>query len=157
MTLPEIAQTTESSGSTAFIDSMNQQIRHNSRSWIPGLLNLSSSSSIINTTNSNNNNDNKDSLSSSTTISTNTTKQLDCFVIRNNLIESLTTSTGNGNGDFGSTSLGLSFIPNCTVDGYYEPVQCSTDMQFCWCVNKVTGHSLKSIKVRNIINCFLKF
>lgn len=41
------------------------------------------------------------------------------------------------------------FIPKCTADGYYEQVQCMPDLQFCWCVNRVTGQTIKSIKTNS--------
>ncbi|XP_075677636.1 SPARC related modular calcium binding-like protein magu isoform X2 [Dermatophagoides pteronyssinus] len=56
----------------------------------------------------------------------------DCQLIRSNSIESARVNPN-----------GLVFIPECTADGYYVRVQCHH--MHCWCVSRVTGHTIKAL------------
>lgn len=69
-----------------------------------------------------------------------TQSRLDCNATRDNLMETVGSVSGRHEGKG-------TFIPKCTADGYYEQVQCMPDLHFCWCVNRVTGQTIKSIKV----------
>ncbi|UXI17594.1 plancitoxin-1 [Sarcoptes scabiei] len=67
----------------------------------------------------------------------------DCLVIRSNLIESARVK-----------SYGLKFVPECTSEGYYLPVQCH--LMHCWCVSRVTGQPIKQLNknsTKNLHSC----
>ncbi|XP_071353111.1 SPARC-related modular calcium-binding protein 1-like [Trachinotus anak] len=43
------------------------------------------------------------------------------------------------------------FIPECTADGRYRPVQCHTATGYCWCVRVDSGRPLSGTSARNHI------
>ncbi|XP_023266078.1 SPARC-related modular calcium-binding protein 1-like [Seriola lalandi dorsalis] len=43
------------------------------------------------------------------------------------------------------------FIPECTADGRYSPVQCHTATGYCWCVRVDSGRPLSGTSARNRI------
>ncbi|XP_008307137.1 SPARC-related modular calcium-binding protein 1-like [Cynoglossus semilaevis] len=43
------------------------------------------------------------------------------------------------------------FIPECTADGFYNPVQCHTATGYCWCVRVDSGRPLSGTSTRNSI------
>ncbi|XP_068173920.1 SPARC-related modular calcium-binding protein 1-like [Antennarius striatus] len=43
------------------------------------------------------------------------------------------------------------FIPECTADGRYSPVQCHTATRYCWCVRVDSGRPLPGTSARNQI------
>ncbi|XP_030600956.1 SPARC-related modular calcium-binding protein 1-like isoform X3 [Archocentrus centrarchus] len=43
------------------------------------------------------------------------------------------------------------FIPECTADGRYSPVQCHTATGYCWCVRVDSGRPLPGTSARNRI------
>uniref|UniRef100_A0A3P8TND0 Thyroglobulin type-1 domain-containing protein n=1 Tax=Amphiprion percula TaxID=161767 RepID=A0A3P8TND0_AMPPE len=47
------------------------------------------------------------------------------------------------------------FIPECTADGRYSPVQCHSATGYCWCVRVDSGRPLPGTSAR-ILTCSLK-
>ncbi|KAG7239919.1 hypothetical protein INR49_003647 [Caranx melampygus] len=43
------------------------------------------------------------------------------------------------------------FIPECSADGHYSPVQCHTATGYCWCVRVDSGRPLSGTSARNRI------
>ncbi|XP_068601999.1 SPARC-related modular calcium-binding protein 1-like, partial [Brachionichthys hirsutus] len=43
------------------------------------------------------------------------------------------------------------FVPECTADGRYSPVQCHTATRYCWCVRVDSGRPLPGTSARNQI------
>ncbi|KAL2095553.1 hypothetical protein ACEWY4_007701 [Coilia grayii] len=41
------------------------------------------------------------------------------------------------------------FIPECSTDGHYSPIQCHTATSYCWCVRVDTGRPLPGTSTRN--------
>uniref|UniRef100_A0A667XG47 Thyroglobulin type-1 domain-containing protein n=1 Tax=Myripristis murdjan TaxID=586833 RepID=A0A667XG47_9TELE len=40
------------------------------------------------------------------------------------------------------------FVPECTADGRYNPVQCHVATGYCWCVRADTGRPLPGTSAR---------
>lgn len=40
-------------------------------------------------------------------------------------------------------------MPECTVDGRYQRVQCYRSTGYCWCVNEDTGKNVPGTSVKN--------
>lgn len=69
-------------------------------------------------------------------------KKSDCTVIRSNAIESTRVHPSINS---------VSFVPNCTAEGFYVPIQCH--LMNCWCMSKVSGAIIKQLNVNS--NVFL--
>lgn len=41
------------------------------------------------------------------------------------------------------------YIPECTVDGRYQRVQCYRSAGYCWCVNEDTGKNIPGTSVKD--------
>lgn len=52
---------------------------------------------------------------------------------------------------------GDGFLPSCSPEGLYEPVQCLEDE--CWCVARESGEEIANTKIKapEIPNCDCKF
>ena len=44
------------------------------------------------------------------------------------------------------------FVPLCSPDGLYAPLQCHSDQGFCWCADKL-GREIKNTRTKRTPNC----
>lgn len=44
------------------------------------------------------------------------------------------------------------FVPKCSEDGYYAPMQCTAKNKYCWCVDK-EGKKKRGSSVKGLADC----
>ena len=63
------------------------------------------------------------------------------------------TRASDSGGLLGGTTVVGAYIPQCALDGSFQPIQCHGSIGYCWCVHTQTGQPLSPFTRRSSTQC----